>query len=70
MFKFENKSNGRFYHIDIKKDLLNDDVIVVCNGGRFTSRLRTIGLTNPYDMAKELTRLIKRRLSRGYQLIV
>jgi len=68
MIKFENKSNGRFYYMEIRKDLL-DYVVVIVFGGSNVTRTRTIACDSRMDLHKELDRLSKRRIGRGYVLV-
>lgn len=69
MIKFENKTNGRFYYIFVSKDLLNDLVIRITFGGCNVSRNRIIFCGSRKDIEKEIERITKRRLSRGYSIV-
>lgn len=69
MLKFENKSNGRFYYININKDMLNDLVLSVTYGGINTVRCRILLCGNLTSIHREILRLYKKRLKRGYILI-
>lgn len=69
MLKFENATNGRFYYLYVDKDMLNDMVLRVIYGGRNISRTRTLLEGNRLAIQKELDRLSKRRIKRGYTLV-
>jgi hypothetical protein len=69
MIKFENKSNGRFYYLSVKKDMLNDDILHINYGGLSASRYRTICFASLCNMQKEIARISKIRLQRGYSLV-
>ncbi len=68
MLRFENKSNGRFYYMDIKNEY-NQFVIRITRGGRHVCIVRDIVLDGASSMAKEINRLTKRRVKRGYSLV-
>lgn len=69
MIKFENKENGRFYYMQIEKDLFNDIVICVIRGGANISVCRLIFCDNELGAKKEIDRLSRVRLQRGYTRI-
>lgn len=73
MLKFENTENGRFYYLSIQKDLLNDLVLCVNFGGSHSGRAisyhRIIHAGSREDIQREIIRLSKKRLRRGYELI-
>lgn len=69
MIKFENKTNGRFYYLSIQKDLLNDIVLTIIRGGSNSRVVRNICYDSMESIMKELQRLMKRRLKRGYTLV-
>jgi len=69
MIKFENKNNGRFYYVYVSQDMLNDLVIRIVFGGVGVSRDRIIFCGNRKDIQKEIERITKRRLSRGYSIV-
>jgi hypothetical protein len=69
MIKFENKTNGRFYYLLVDKDMLDDSVLRVFYGGVGVIRTRTISINNMCEAQKEIDRVAKKRLSRGYSLV-
>ncbi len=69
MLKFENKENGRFYYIQSQSDLINDHVITITRGGANISVVRHMGFESHETLAKEIQRLTKKRLKRGYVLV-
>lgn len=68
MIKFENKSNGRFYYIEVKKDLFDELVIHITRGGRNHSVNYLIYCDNPCSCRSQIDRIKKIRLRRGYTL--
>jgi hypothetical protein len=69
MIKYENKSNGRFYYLEIKRDLIGDLVLCITRGGNNVSVIRTLGFTSRMALDKELARICKKRERRGYELV-
>ncbi len=69
MIKFENKNNGRFYYVMVDSDLIHNSVLRVIYGGRHVSRHRTISCNDLSTMQKEIERITKKRLQRGYELV-
>lgn len=70
MIKFENQSNGRYYYLSIEKDLFDDYVLCVLRGGRNHRRnVRQFINLDCKEIDKEIEKLSKRRLQRGYTLI-
>lgn len=69
MIKFENQQNGRYYYLSVHKDLLNDWVLSVIRGGRHSRVVRHFGYGCRMALQKELDRLSKRRIKRGYTLV-
>ena len=69
MIKFENKENGRFYYMKIEKDLFNDTVISIVRGGRNVSVNKLIFCIDEVSASKEVSRLSRVRLQRGYTLV-
>lgn len=69
MIKFENKNNGRFYYLRVERDMLNERVLRIFFGGQDISRVRVISYDSPDKIEKEITRLTKKRLARGYELV-
>lgn len=69
MLKFENHSNGRYYYILVKKDILNDWVLTIIRGGSHSRVVRHFGYNCMEAINVEIERLTKRRLKRGYTLI-
>lgn len=69
MIKFENPNNGRFYYINIGTDMLNDMFINIVFGGRYVCRNRIISVSYRDSLFKEIIKISKRRIKRGYILI-
>ncbi len=69
MLKFENKTNGRFFYLSVNQDLLNDLVLTITRGGNHHRVIRHFGFSNEESLKKEIERLSKRRIKRGYSLI-
>jgi len=69
MIKFENATNGRFYYIHIEKDLLNDCILRINYGGVSVTRHRAIFCKDHNSLNRQIGRIIKKRLSRGYSLV-
>lgn len=69
MLKFENPNNGRYYYIFKERDLLNDLVLTVIRGGNNTHVRRSIGFDCELAIHKEICRLSKKRIKRGYILV-
>lgn len=69
MIKFENKENGRFYYLSVKKDLFDEWVLVIFRGGANSRVVRTFGFNCLYSIQNEINRIAKIRLKRGYTLI-
>lgn len=69
MIKFENSTNGRFYYIDVKKDLFGDLCIHITRGGLNSSVSRLIFCDNGRMVREEIRRISKLRVQRGYTLI-
>jgi len=68
VIKFENPNNGRFYYLHVQKDLLGDVVLSSIRGGKFHRVERKIALNCEIEINKEIERITKIRLKRGYQL--
>lgn len=69
MVRFENKTNGRFYYIEITKDLVNEHILRVTYGGYRVTRYRNLYVGSRDAMELALAHLTKRRLRRGYDLL-
>ena len=69
MLKFENKSNGRFYYLEVERDMINDFVLTIIRGGKRVRVVRHRGFDSANHLNAEITRLTKRRLKRGYELV-
>lgn len=69
MIKFENKNNGRFYYLEVKKDLFDDLVIHITRGGRNSSINHLIFCPDTHSCELQINRITKTRLRRGYTLI-
>ena len=68
MIKFE-RNDGRFYYMQVEKDLFNDLVLTVIRGGRHSSVRRSACVGHVQYIMAELVKLCKRRMQRGYCLI-
>ena len=68
MIKFENPTNGRYYYLQIDRDILNDLVLTIIRGGsRSNSRVvRHFGYKCPLTIQREIQRICKVRLRHGY----
>ena len=69
MIKFENRTNGRFYYISVKKDLFGDLCVHITRGGRNSSIGRLIFCGNGRMVREEIRRISKLRIQRGYTLV-
>lgn len=69
MIKFENKNNGRYYYLYVQKDLLNDFSLIILRGGRFSSRVHHIGFSSFIGCERAISRITKRRIKRGYEIV-
>ncbi len=70
MIKFENESNGRYYYIMIEKDLFDDHILCVLRGGRNHRRIvRQFVHADREEIYREIQRITKIRISRGYTLV-
>jgi len=68
LIKFENPNNGRFYYVNVQRDLLNHNVIIVYRGGiGGLSFHRTVYAGNEIDI--NIQKICKKRLQRGYILV-
>ena len=68
MLKFEHP-NGRYYYIYVQQDFFNDIILSVMRGGRNQRITRNILFNCPVAIKKEIDRLSKKRIKRGYVLI-
>jgi hypothetical protein len=68
MLKFENPINGRYYYLDVQRDLFNHRVLVVFRGGYRHTRIEHIFFADDGTLRTELLRRTKRRIARGYVL--
>lgn len=70
MLKFENQSNGRYYYLYVETDLFGDTVLGVIRGGK-RNNIKPLRLLSGKEEAiqREITRITKIRLSRGYTLV-
>lgn len=67
--KFENKTTNRYFYIQIDKDLINDYMMVIRRGGQFKNVILKKGFSCWNALQKELDKIMKRRLQRGYSLV-
>lgn len=68
MLKFENPVNGRYYYLDVQRDLFDQCVLVIFRGGYHRTRIDRIFFADDCTLRTELLRRTKRRLARGYVL--
>lgn len=68
MIKFENPVNGRFYYLHVHTDLFNQLVLTVIRGGKDISITQHFGFDCKDRIDKEIERITKLRLRRGYVL--
>jgi hypothetical protein len=66
MIKFENPTNGRYYYLEINTDALNDLVLTIIRGGARSRVVRHFGYNCQSDIEREIERICKVRLKRGY----
>ena len=69
MLKFENPTNGRFYYIQINKDMLDDSVLCITFGGANVVRHRVHMRGDESLLHREVEKLSKKRIRRGYILL-
>jgi hypothetical protein len=69
MIKFENKTNGRFYYMQITSDLLNECVLRIFYGGSRVTRIRVVACDDRCSLQQIIEKISKRRLKRGYLLV-
>lgn len=69
MIKFENPENGRFYYLNIHRDMLDDLVLSITFGGYNIVRTRVVMCDSRENLHKTIERISKKRLRRGYVLI-
>ena len=70
MIKFENQENGRYFYIQVERDLFDELCLRVVRGGRHVrgiSHIVTVGSRK--TIRAEIKRLSRLRLQRGYTLI-
>ena len=64
--KFQNVSNGRYYHLRLYQDLLGDWIMSGYRGGWYKHYAWHKLVTNLDTALSEVTTFIKTRLSHGY----
>ena len=69
MIRFENKNNGRFYYILVERDDSDKLALRIIRGGRNIRVVRSVLFDCPLSVRKEVDRLAKRRIRRGYSLV-
>lgn len=69
MIKFENRSNGRYYYLKTEKDMLDEYVLVVVRGGYRHRVVRRVGFGSLDACQKEIERISRIRINRGYSLV-
>lgn len=70
MLKFENPSNGRYYYLETHRDLLNDLVLTITRGGAHSRIVRHFGYNCETTLIREIERIKRIRLKRGYELVL
>ncbi len=69
MIKLENSTNGRWYYIYIRSDMLNANVLTVLRGGSGRSVLRHYGYGCVVTLQAAVDRLVNRRIRHGYLVV-
>jgi hypothetical protein len=69
MLKFENAKNGRFYYVQVQKDIFGQWIINCNRGGYNHSVQRILFSGDVREVREKLKDIIKRRTARGYTLI-
>lgn len=70
MIKFENKTNGRYYYLDVETDIFGDNMLSVTRGGRFNRGINYAVLAGSLDaIHHKIQEITKIRLNRGYTLV-
>lgn len=69
MIKFENKNNGRYYYLFINRDIFGEFVLTTIRGGLNVRVMRHFGFNDLEKIHREIDRIKKRRLQRGYTLV-
>lgn len=69
MIKFENKANGRFYYVEVKRDLLGDLVININRGGSSYAIQRIVFCGDARSIRAKIREIIQRRTAKGYCLV-
>lgn len=66
------ETDTRYVQAQLQQDLLGDWIVMIANGGRFNKRgrLRTVAVADKTAGEFLLACLHKRRLSRGYALVL
>lgn len=71
IYQWINHEKDRFYQITVKQNGLNGLVLNYCWGSNTSNRgsTKNIFLCSEEEATKEINKMIKRRKSRGYELI-
>lgn len=69
MIKFENRNNGRYYYLIVEKDLFDVLVLTIIRGGLNHRIVMHLGYGCRMAIGKEIERITKKRLQRGYVLV-
>lgn len=69
MIKFENIQNKRYYYLIKNQDILNAWVLTIIRGGTQTRVVRHYGYDCCETIDKEIVRISKIRLRRGYTIV-
>lgn len=69
MIQFENPTNGRYYYMDVQRDLLQHNVLVIFRGGHSHHRIDRVFCPTDITLRDKISRLSKRRLQHGYHLL-
>jgi hypothetical protein len=67
--KFENKTNGRWYYIQIQRDIFNELGLYIRRGGRNASVGWLVFCGSYREVYSKIREITQRRLQRGYILV-
>jgi hypothetical protein len=68
MLKFE-REDGRYYYMDIARDMFRAPVLRIIRGGHRVRVERTYGFGTIHQCEKEIERLSKIRIRHGYSIV-
>lgn len=69
MIKFENVNTLRYFYLITHKDLFDQWVLTIIRGGRHHRVVRHFGFNCRTAIKKEIEKISKRRIQRGYTLV-